>query len=153
MVSEGNSYASQAPHTALGTRHNGPIFRLFCTIYCLVVLVDDFNKFSTHRGWVGCVIPPFLFQTYSASISFGYLAHKDFRNIRIFAVRHVLRSPQSPCLFFIILTKVLSEGNCYASPAPHTALDTRHIGTIFTAFLLCLGQAAVGQEAVRVNLY
>ena len=80
---------------------------------------------------LGCVIPPFLFQTYSASISFGYLAHKDFKNIRIFAVRHVLRSPQSQCLFFIILTKVLSEGNCYASPAPHTALDTRHIGTIF----------------------
>ena len=104
VLSEGNCYASPAPHTALDTRHIGTIFRLFCTIYCSVVLVHNFNKCSPHRGWVGCVIPPFLFQTYSASISFGYLAHKDFRNIRIFAVRHVLRSPQSPCLFLNILT-------------------------------------------------
>ena len=39
-------------------------------------------QFRPHMGWVGCFISPFLFQTYSAGISFGYLAHNDFRNIR-----------------------------------------------------------------------
>ena len=48
---------------------------------------------------------------------------------------------------------MLSEGNCYATPAPHTALDTRHIGTIFIAFLLYTQAGAAGEGAVRVNLY
>ena len=52
----------------------GTVLRLFCTIYWSVVLVHSFNEYRPHRGWVRCVIPPFFFQTYSASIWIGHLA-------------------------------------------------------------------------------
>ena len=39
---------------------------------------------SDHYGVLGCIIPPFLSQINSASVSFGHLQFQDNQNIFIF---------------------------------------------------------------------
>ena len=47
-------------------------------------------------GWLGCVIPRFLSQINSASVSFGHLWFQDTQNINFFPEIFFLRSPQDP---------------------------------------------------------
>ena len=45
---------------------------------------------------LGCVIPPFLSQIISASISFVHLQFQDTQNIIIFSEKDILDLPQDP---------------------------------------------------------
>ena len=45
---------------------------------------------------LGCVIPPFLSQINSASISFAYLWFQDTQNIFVLPEKNVVNLPQDP---------------------------------------------------------
>ena len=57
---------------------------------------DEVDCEDPDKACLGCVIPRFLSQINSASVSFGHLWFKDTQNIICFPENFFLGSPQDP---------------------------------------------------------
>ena len=73
-------------------------------------IIDIISRYLSIIGYtgaeLGCLIPPLLFQTYFASISFGHLWFQDTQKHHFFPEFFSLRSPQDPHFCFKLILQV-----------------------------------------------